>query len=124
MTKWWIPKQKQYLSETTQWYCGDCEEITSIERNPDWDGKFKGERPAPKWFVRCAVCTKQHIQHTEFECPNCGWGWPDETTMKDCTEPTSSYWASMEYGGNPVDWEETHECPECETTYTFTNGNY
>ena len=32
--------------------------------------------------------------------------------------------ASMEFGGSPVDWKETHLCPNCNTEFMFTDGNY
>ena len=35
-----------------------------------------------------------------------------------------SYAAAMEFGGNPVDWEETHWCPKCKKEFSFGNGNY
>ena len=33
-------------------------------------------------------------------------------------------WASMEFGGNPRDWDETHMCVNCEKEYTFSNSDY
>lgn len=122
--EWWIPPEKHYQPETKKWYCTRCRRITPIKRNPEWDGSFRGKRPAPEWFVKCAKCGNKHYQRTGFECPNCGWDETDETSCIEYSKERSSYWAAMEFGGNPVQWEETHRCKKCKTVFTFTNSNY
>lgn len=130
---WWIPKQKQYLPETKRWYCGNCKKRTPIERNPEWDGEFRGERPAPKWFTRCKYCKSNHWQNTEYECPNCGWDenyddyWEDENgimhlpdNMISCGKP---YYVPNAEGWNRHDWEETWKCPKCKTIFSYTNSD-
>jgi len=64
------------------------------------------------------------MQMTEYQCPNCGWDDADENPMLSCTDGVLSTWAQMEYGGNPVDWTETHKCPMCGTVFELANGNY
>lgn len=123
-SEWWIPPEKQYRPETKRWYCECCRKITPIERNTEWSGDYKGKKPAPDWFARCKVCKKQHWQSSGFECPNCGWDEADEVSMIECGEPQLAQWAAMEFGGNPMNWEETHKCPKCKTIFTFKNSNY
>jgi len=123
--EWWIPAEKPYTPETTRWYCMACEEITQLERNPLWDGKYEGLRSKmPEWFVRCAACQEKHWQLSEYGCPDCGWADADENTVEEYGDPQHVIWAAMEYGGNPREWEETHKCPMCETVFTFTNANF
>ena len=124
--EWWIPAEKPYTPETTRWYCMACEEITPLERNSLWDGEYKGLRSEkPEWLVRCAVCHTCPFQLSEFGCPDCGWDdGSDENTMMKGTEPRFVTWASMEFGGNPQEWEETCKCPMCGTVFTFTNANF
>lgn len=122
---WWIPKQKHYQIETKEWWCTWCGAITPLERNKEWDGSFKGDPPAPTWFVRCGACHKEHWQSSCYDCPDCGYdpSWQELPPLR-CTVPVPSRWAAMEFGGNPVDWEETHLCPYCNKEFTFTNSNY
>ena len=35
-----------------------------------------------------------------------------------------NYGASMNFGGNPVDWTELHKCPKCNIEFEFENSNY
>jgi len=124
---WWLPRQKHYLAETRYWYCPGCEKITRLEHNPEWDGKFKGLYPIPEWFARCAICKHEYYQMTEFDCPNCGWDGAgeddDKNSMISSTTPVYNSWKAYEFGGHPVDWEETHLCPICGTEFTFMNSN-
>lgn len=123
--EWWIPAQKPHTPETTKWYCMGCGRITPLERNPSWDGKYKGLRSeVPEWFVRCAVCHAQPYQLSEYGCHDCGWSDPDENTMVKGTKPRFVTWASIEFGGNPQEWEETHRCPMCKNIFTFVNANF
>lgn len=62
-----------------------------------------------------------------WQCPNCGWNSEDGDYEKDlvsCSRERLAYHVQLEYGGNPVDWDETWKCPECGTVFEFTNGNY
>jgi len=120
---WWLPKQKHYLEETKKWWCFSCRELTPLIRNPAWGGEFEGKRPAPEWFIKCGECGYKHFQTSGYECPDCGWD-PEESIPVKCTTPKSCQWAAMEFGGSPVDWEETHFCPNCKEEFTFTNSNY
>ncbi len=121
---WWIPKQKQYLPETKEWWCDHCGEITPLERNPEWNSSFKGKEKPPDWFVRCAICKEKHWQSSEYECPNCGWDGADEDSMISSAEPVNVRWAQMEFGGNSIEWNETHKCFVCEEEFTFINANF
>ena len=62
--QWWIPKQKQYLESTKKWHCDHCDEITPLERNPKWDGAFKGDWPAVR-TVFTATSVEQNPPHRE-----------------------------------------------------------
>ena len=125
---WWITKEKRHLPETKIWWCSHCNRRTPIERNPEWNGEFSGERPAPKWFTRCARCKHEHWQ-TQYGCDNCGWDdlpeWVDGEKPKALIEVsnTRSY-TSLDIIGTALDWDETWKCPKCKNIFTFTNGNY
>lgn len=121
---WWIPLEKQYRPETKRWYCRWCDKRTPIERNPLWDGAGEGSGKAPEWFARCSVCKKVHYQSAGFGCPNCGWDGEDEGSLIASSKPRFSYWAAMEFGGDPMDWDETHKCKKCGTVFKISNGNY
>lgn len=121
---WWIPKQKQYLPETTRWYCQDCGELTAVERNSKWDGSFEGTRPAPEWFVRCAICKSKHWQNSGYDCPECGWDGAGESSLVECEEPTPAGGPPWDTPSGALDWAETHLCPMCGYTFSFVNGNY
>jgi len=123
MNTWWIPKQKQYLSETKEWWCSWCQEVTPINRNPEWDGSFKGERPSPEWFVKCAYCGKKHYQGVGYDCPECGYE-PEDREPMHCSKPKHNQWAAMEFGGSPMDWTEVYWCPHCRTFFHIENSNY
>jgi len=121
---WWIPEQKHYKPETEEWCCPSCWRRTPLERNPKWGGEYRGEGEAPEWFVRCADCKSKHYQSSGYECPECGYSDCHEDSVISYGKPVSNWAMSMEYGGNPIDWEETHHCPICGTKFTFTNSNY
>ena len=125
MNTWWIPKQKHYKEETKEWWCSNCEEVTALERNPEWDGEFKGERPAPEWFVRCEKCWSEHWQTMGYECPDCGYD-PYYYEKEPIHYGKAEYnrWAAMEFGGSPMNWEEVHYCPFCKTFFISENSNY
>lgn len=40
------------------------------------------------------------------------------------TEEEYNYAKAMEFGGSPVDWEETWKCPKCKTIFVVNNSNY
>lgn len=79
---------------------------------------------------------------TGYECPTCEWDPPcgDSYYVKDGDYIIStdkrrklypryeniefSYWASMEFGGAPKDWDEVHKCPECNAEFCYSNSNY
>jgi hypothetical protein len=58
--------------------------------------------------------------YTEFQCSKCG-KWADETTLIKRGKAEHNYRKAMEFGGNPLDWEETHKC--CGVKWKFTNSN-
>ena len=120
---WWIPAELKYRPETKKWYCPCCEAVTDIERNPEWNGEYRGERPAPKWFVRCIECGWEYYQSSGYDCPDCGWNdLPDEAL--EYTQPVSNMGASMQFGGNPMNWDEKYHCPFCDKDFWISNGNY
>lgn len=123
--EWWISEEKQFLATTKRWYCRHCRRRTPIERNPEWDGKFRGTKPAPKWFTRCKYCHTKYWASSGFDCHNCGYDDLDETTVLKYGEEVISVYAQMELGcSHPVSWEETHKCPKCRSITTFVNSNY
>jgi len=120
---WWLPKQKQYQLGTEKWWCFRCGELAPLERNPEWDGQFKGKWPAPEWFVRCAVCHWQHFQSDGFDCPECGWtNEDDEAVAQSYGEMVNV--PSTYLGPEGHQWEETWLCPICGTTFSFTNADF
>lgn len=66
-------------------------------------------------------------EYDEWQCPNCGWDSCDsceEEEMIDCTEERYVYAVALEFGGNPVEWDETWKCPECGNVFECTNSNF
>jgi rubredoxin len=66
-------------------------------------------------------------EHFEWCCPNCGWDTEeslDRAEMISCSEERFVYAVAIEYGGNPVEWDETWKCPVCDTVFEFQNSNY
>ena len=62
-----------------------------------------------------------------YTCPNCGTVVSDDQeseTLINRTEPTPVAAVQMLSGGNPVEWEETHLCPNCARSFSFANCNY
>jgi len=63
----------------------------------------------------------------DWECPRCGWDSSldemGENLLRTGPEHYAAYIA-MEYGGNPVHWEEFWKCPECGTEWSYENANY
>ena len=59
-----------------------------------------------------------------YSCPTCGYGFGDESLIAVSPE-VFSYGAAMEWGGNPVNWDELHECSNCPgKKWAFSNSNY
>ncbi len=104
----WRLTSKLYRAE--KWYCESCEEVTPLERNPEWDGSLQGEGPAPAWFVRCAICNHEHPAPSEHQCPECG---AVEGIMLSTMPPYSEEWDSFEYDGTPIRWDEEWRCAWC-----------
>jgi len=58
----------------------------------------------------------------DWQCPKCG-RWADENSLEKRTKPEYNYQMGLQFGGYPVDWEETHICTSCETKFLFMNSN-
>lgn len=59
---------------------------------------------------------------SEYQCPVCGF-WGDESSLVSQTPAVYNYGKALEFGGTPLDWEETHECPNDGTVFVFDNSN-
>lgn len=124
MSKTWrLAEEKKYSPDCKRWYCWSCDKRTPLERNPQWNGEFSGEYPVPDWFVRCAMCKGKHWASAGYDCPNCGCD-IDEQEALEYTDAIYNYGAAMEFGGNPIDWDEKHRCRKCGTIYWVRNSNY
>jgi hypothetical protein len=144
-TEHWIPKDKPHF-DTEKWWCESCQAMTPVEKNPEWESdgcpdRFFKEYP---WFVRCQQCQSRHHQLSEFGCPQCGCI-PDNDDgeaydlvihkhevyedrhgckLIKVSEPRYNASVAMQYGGNPVDWEETWICGCCGEEFAIVNANY
>lgn len=62
------------------------------------------------------------------QCPECGWDCEDSPEPEeDCLEigaPMLVRAAQMEYGGMPLEWEETWKCRECHFVWIWVNCNF
>jgi len=61
-------------------------------------------------------------QFGPYACPGCGWRNEHDEPAMSYSESRSIPWTHLRPGGN--EWDETHECPECGTVFTFTNADY
>lgn len=124
----WIPDQPRY-KEGAQLYCDWCGEITSVEANPAWvaDGRPLrwDDHRSYEWVIRCASCKRRIFQSSGFECDNCG-AWPaeDDSDVLERTKPSYNRAIAMEYGGQPLDWDEKRRCRICGTEFWMHNANY
>lgn len=124
---WWISRGKQYEPDTKRWYCSMCCKRTPIERNPEWDGSYKGIGEPPAWFVRCGTCGREHFGPIKGECTNCGFDGFDcdeDPTLISIDNFSSSSYASYKFGIDGHTWNETHQCPLCHKIFTFGNADF
>lgn len=66
------------------------------------------------------------MEHEEWQCPDCGWDSCDgnDENMIACSKERYVYAVALEFGGNPVEWDETWKCPRCATIFEYTNSNF
>lgn len=86
----------------------------------------------PSWCImqhksNCRVARWNAIMEmleieSEYQCPKCGY-WGNEDSLIKRSKPEYNYRKALEFGGNPMDWVETHECPNCKTIWEFDNSN-
>lgn len=120
---WWIVKDKPFTKDVTKWYYNCCETVTEVERNPEWNGEFKGTGQPPEWFICCKECKYNYQLLSEYGCPDCGWDKLPEEAL-EYTHPVSNIGASMNCGGDPKDWDEKYHCPFCDTDFWISGSNY
>jgi hypothetical protein len=59
--------------------------------------------------------SQEETHFGQYDCPTCGhW-------MED--DPNTVYGRRWETDWGCFDWEETHVCPKCGTTYSYVDGN-
>ena len=63
-----------------------------------------------------------------WRCPKCGWdssnGDNDPAGGQVRYGPfRSAYWAQLEFGGDPGEWEEFWTCQDCGNEFSFTEDN-
>ena len=59
---------------------------------------------------------------SEYRCPKCGF-FADKSSLIKRSPAEYNYTKACEFGGNPLDWTEYHECPFCKIKFEFENSN-
>lgn len=63
------------------------------------------------------------LPYSDYQCPKCGRWSDDDITLVERSPAEYNYGKACEFGGTPLDWTETHKCPDCGTEWEFDNSN-
>jgi hypothetical protein len=72
-------------------------------------------------FFACQFCRAEKFWMWSYTCDRCDH---DEHYLLETTEPVPNQGAAMEFGGNPMDWEELWLCRGCGYKYWVSNSNF
>lgn len=123
-------------------WCGDCEALTFNVPGETYGGRPIGKKEKRGWvfrdgkqieladsslselkeiFFACQKCGKEKFWLWGYRCPQCD---SDLYAVLEIGKAEYSKGAAMEFGGTPLDWDETWKCCVCGYVYVIRNGNY
>lgn len=95
---------------------------------PKWEPRKASLRTLSQWvqFALYKIGYFEAPKYTGYCCHICGTHPDDDypsSTMLYMSKPANNPWYSYEFGVNGCDWEEEHQCENCGTVYSFSNGS-
>lgn len=85
-----------------------------------------GERREPRPYLS-EDAFRDSEEADGSDCPKCGWKNPidyDRAEFIGMSKPEYNHGVAMEYGGQPHDWSELWQCPDCGCRFAFSNSDH